>query len=171
MSKSIDLKLYRIEASSVEPIIEWPEYFMGYKLVVYKPDLFNLGKYDSNMIVNLLWYVITLGRVYILYLFDNETIVHSCYFTSKTFRFGYMSKNDINLGQATTNPEYRGKGIMTNVLKLIFAYHANKCEYLWGYCDVVNLASQKAIEKAGFKFVCYAKMNTLTKIVRLVDKL
>ncbi len=170
MSKSLKLKLYRISTSNIEPISNWPDYFLGYRLVVYKPNLYNLHKYDSDLIVNFLWYIISFGRVYILYLFDNETIVHSCYFTSKTYRFGYMSANDINLGQATTNPEYRGRGIMTNVLKLIFSYHAKKCEYLWGYCDIVNLASQKAIERAGFTFVSYAKMNLITKIVKPVKE-
>jgi len=171
MSKSIDLMLYRIAASKVESISDWPEYFMGYKLVIYKPSLFNLRKYDSEMVVNLLWYIITLGKVYILYLFDKETIVHSCYFTSKTYRFGYMSGNDINIGQATTNPDYRGRGILTNVLKLIPTYHVNKCEYHWGYCNIINLASQKALERAGFEFVSYAKMNTRTKIVEPFDRI
>ena len=42
---------------------------------------------------------------------------------------------------------------------------------MWVYCDILNVASQKAIERAGYKFVSYAVMNRYTKIVRMVDKL
>jgi len=82
-----------------------------------------------------------------------------------------MNKNDIHHQQAFTNPSYRGRGIFTNMLKLIPSVYKKRDRFVWVYCDVVNIASQKAIERAGYEFVSYAKMNRLTKIVKMVDKL
>jgi RimJ/RimL family protein N-acetyltransferase len=167
----LNLKLYKISTDEVESIDSWPEYFMGYKLIVYKPGLFSRPEHGTNFIRNLLWNIISLKRYTILLLYDNDILVHSKGITCKTYRFGYMGKNDLHHQQAFTNPDYRCKGILTNILKLIPSYYKKDHKLVWVYCDVVNTASQKAIEKAGYKFVSYAKMNTFTKIVRLVDKL
>ncbi|HEM49135.1 MAG TPA: N-acetyltransferase [Caldithrix sp.] len=168
---SLDLMLYRIEANKVQPIRDWPEYFMSYKLVIYKPKLLSLGKYDLNPFINSLWQLLTFGKTRVLLLFDKTVKVHYFYFTPKTYRFGYMNKTDINLAQAFTWPAYRRKGILTNVLKLIFAYNSNKCKYIWGYCHIDNSASQKALERAGMEFVSYARMSRFTRIVHMVEEL
>ena len=144
---------------------------MEFKLVVYKPDLFRLGKYNTKYFINLIWYIITFGRVSILLLLDDKMVVHSVYFTPRTFRFAYMNKNDINIGQAETLPEYRGRGIFYFVMKLIMEYYAGKDILIWSYCDVDNKVVQKAFEKAGFEFVSYAKMSKLTRVVRSVEKI
>ena len=143
---------------------------MGFNLVIYKPGLFSLGKYKTKCIINLLWYIITLGRVRILLLLENNLVVHSIYITSKTYRFAYMNKKDINIGQAETLPDYRGRGIFTNLMKLILEYFSNTDISVWVYCDINNIASQKAIERAGFEFVSDAKISKLTRIVHVLEK-
>lgn len=165
----IKQKLYRISTADVKPINEWPESVSGYKLVSYTPNLFSLGKYGTNFLVNLMWYILCGRKFLILLLFDQEVIVHYYYITSKTYRFGYMNKEDINLGQTFTLPSYRGRGIHTSMERVIRSYYAQKPRFLWGYVDIGNKASQRVMEKSGFEFVSYAKMSTMTGIVRKIN--
>lgn len=167
----INLKVYKISTDRFELIEHWPEYFMGYKLVVYKPGIFSKPKYGSSFFRNLLWNIITLNGYTVLYLLDNERVVHSKEIVTRNFRVRYMGKRDIHHQQAFTFPEYRGLGISTNMHKLIGGYFKNKCDNFWVYHDIVNGASQKVINKIGYQFVSYAKLNSKTKIIKLVDKL
>jgi len=80
-----------------------------------------------------------------------------------------MNKNDINLGQTFTIPEYRGRGIHTSMEKVIISYYSNEPRFLWGYVDVRNKASQRVLDKVGFEFVAYARMSMLTGIVRILE--
>lgn len=108
-----------------------------------------------------MWFLVSRGTLRILLLFDGEQVIHTSYLTRKTFRYPFMSRKDINIGQITTDPAYRGRGIMTNVLKLIYSFYADKSENLWIYCDEENIGSQKAIERSGTKFVSFMKMSEL----------
>lgn len=167
----INLKVYKLSAENFKPIEEWPDYFMGFKLVVYKPRLLSRPEYGSGFLRNFLWNLITFNNYTILYLYDNDKIVHSKEIVSRNFRVSYMGKHDIHHQQAYTYPEYRGLGISTNLHKLIGSYYCKDCDNFWVYHDVVNLASQRVIEKVGYEFYSFAKLNTRTKIVRLVKKL
>jgi hypothetical protein len=168
MKGPLDVMLYRFSPGNIQPVYEWPESYLGYKLIIYKPGLFTLGKYGLNPFINFLWYLITKGDIKVLLLFDGNVMVHSFYISPKTYRYSYMGKNDINLAQAMTKPEYQGKGILTNVLKLITSYYAGKSADVWVYCHISNMASQKANVRAGFEFVGYAKLSRFTRIVRIV---
>lgn len=167
----VNLKVYKISADHFEPIKQWPDYFMGYKLVVYKPELFSKPKYGSSFLRNLLWNIITFNGYIVLYLFDNDNIVHSKEIVTRNFRVRYMGKRDIHHQQAFTYPAYRGLGISTNMHYLIGGYYMNKCDNFWVYHDIVNTASQRVMEKVGYKFVSYAKLNSKTKIISLIYKL
>jgi RimJ/RimL family protein N-acetyltransferase len=168
---NLNLKVYKISADHFEPIDQWPDYFMGYKLVVYKPGFFSKPKYGSSFLRNFIWNCITYNGYTVLYLFDNDRIVHSKEITTKNFRVKYMGAYDIHHQQAFTDPMFRGLGISTNIHKLIGSYYKGKCDYFWVYHDILNAASERVVNKIGYEFVAFAKMNTRTKIVRLVDKL
>lgn len=169
MPQPLELKLYRISTAKLKPLSKWPDSLIGFKLVIYKPDIFSLGKFGFHPLRNLFWYVVTGGSVKILLLFDKDVLIHSFYISKKTYRYGYMTRKDINLGQATTIPAYQGRGILTNVLKLIFSYYAGRAEFVYTYCHVDNIAPQKANERAGMEFISYAKMSRMTRIVRTVQ--
>ncbi|MBE0675149.1 MAG: GNAT family N-acetyltransferase, partial [Bacteroidales bacterium] len=166
MSNSLDLMVYNISTESIKPVTEWPETVLGFKLVDFRPKLFSLGRYGFDPFLNFMWYITSRGRFNILLLLDNELIVHSVYVTSKTYRFLYMGKDDINIGQAMTLPEYRGIGIGTALFKVIVAYYADRPRYLWANCALNNKASQRVFEKMEMKFVAYARMSMLTRIIR-----
>jgi hypothetical protein len=163
------LTLYKIPCKEVKGLNQWPESYLGYKLILYKPGLFRLSQYGSNAIVNFLWYITTFGRFRILFLLDKEIVVHYSYITPKIYRFPFMKNNDMQIGPCATNPDYQKKGIFTDVLKLISECYANKSDSIWTYTTLTNLASQKAFERAGFHFFSYANMSLKTKIVRIIS--
>jgi hypothetical protein len=103
----LEFKLYRISTNQVEGLDDWPEYFMGYKLVIYNPGLSFKPKHGTNFIRNVVWYIITSGRHLYLFLYDQNVLVHSKEISPYNFRFRYMNRNDIHHQQAFTNPDYR----------------------------------------------------------------
>ncbi|MHC1775882.1 MAG: hypothetical protein AB9834_10765 [Lentimicrobium sp.] len=111
----------------------------------------------------------TLSNFSILVLLDKETVVHYSYITPRVFRFLFMARYDKQIGPCATNENYQKRGIFTEVLKLIPTYFASKSDSIWTYTTTTNLASRKAFERAGYKFVSHAKMNLITKIITLVD--
>jgi len=163
------LTLYKISCNEVTGINKWPETYLGYRLILYKPGLFRLSQYGSNAVVNILWYFVTLGKFRILFLLDKETVVHYSYITPKTYRFPFMKNNDVQIGPCATNSEYQKRGIFTEVLKLIPSFYAYQSDAVWTYTTLTNLASQKAFAKAGYQFYSYAMMSLRTKIVRLIS--
>ena len=162
------LTLYKYPVKDSETLKYWPESLKGYDLVIQKPTLLSLTKYEGNAMVNLLWYVFSLGRFRILYLLDQKTIVHFSYITPKVFRFPFMGKKDIQIGPCETNPNYQRQGIFTSVLKTIAQFYSSKDCSVWTYTTLSNQASQKAFERSGFTFYSYAEMNKYSKILTLV---
>ena len=171
MEEDLKLKLYKISSCDVEHISQWPEDFMGFKLILYKPKIFERAKYNTSYLRNVILCLISKGQYELLLLYDGNIKVHSKGTIGKTFRYPYMNKVDLHGQQAFTNSLYQRKGIFTSILKLIPSVLKPDFHEMWVYCDILNVASQKAIERAGYKFVSYAVMNRYTKIVRMVDKL
>lgn len=165
----IKLTLYKYSVKDPKNLKDWPERLKGYDLVIQKPTLFSLRKYEGNAMVNLLWYVFSFGRFRILYLLDQKKIVHFSYITPKIFRFPFMSKQDIQIGPCETNLDYQRQGIFTAVLKTIAQFYSNKDCSVWTYTTVTNQASQKAFERSGFVFYSFAEMNKYFKILTLVN--
>ena len=161
------LKLYRIEKQVDLKASTFPNYSSGFKLVIHHPNLTNLNKYGSNPIINLLWLIATFGNFNIIYLLDNQLVVHYSYITSKTFRFPFMSNNDIQIGPCYTHHKYRSKGIFTEILKIIIS--CNSKNNVWIYANLKNIASHKAFEKSGFSFHSYVSMSYITKILRTIS--
>ncbi len=161
--------VYKIFTSEVSSVDQWPDQFLSYRLIIYKPVLLNLSQFGTSSLVNLLWYLTTLGRFSILVLLDNETVVHYSYITPKVFRFPFMGKRDQQIGPCVTHADYRGKGIFTSVLRLIPAYYSKECDLIWTYTTQDDIAAQKAFGKAGYVFCSFAEMSLKTKIVRLIS--
>jgi hypothetical protein len=71
------------------------------------------------------------------------------------------------VGPCFTNSKYRGKGIFTDVLRLINSVYCDK--NLWICANLNNTASLRAFESSGYKFHSLAKISRLSKIVTLLD--
>ena len=84
---------------------------------------------------------------------DNGRLIHrSCIFPG-WFRFPFMRRDDLQIGDTETDPHYRGKGIAPAAIEAIVARLKKPGRRFWYICDDSNAPSIRAVEKAGFKRV------------------
>jgi RimJ/RimL family protein N-acetyltransferase len=88
---------------------------------------------------------------YCLFLaFSGKEVVHRAVVTPGYFRFPFMSKNDLQIGDVWTHPDHRGKGLATYSLREIGGRQWAEGRRFWYIVDVGNSASIRVAEKAGF---------------------
>ena len=146
----------------------WPETLMGYKLIVHKPNLFTISKYGGTFLKGTYLYLITFGRLFIFNLYDGDNLVHYQYIMEKSYRFPFMSKNDIISGHSETSPKYRRKGIFLNFRILIIECLGDKYNYIWS--TSANIFSIKTFEKSGYMFYSKGEFNKYSKILNLINE-
>lgn len=154
--------------SPEEGFITWPSSYIGYTLIKYKPGLGDWGKYGLSPLVNLFWFLFSLGHYTVLVLMDDKTVVHYSYLTPKVFRFPFMKKGDVQVGPCVTHASYRGQGVFSQVLSLIPLLYPDKNITIWTYTTEDDIAAQKAFRNAGYSFITFSEMSLRTKIVRLL---
>ena len=167
MKHKTKLKLYKLDKQVTPSHSEWPDSYMGFRLILYKPGILSLGNYNCNTLLNLMWYIATAGRLKILLLLDNNEVVHYSYITPKTYRFPFMQKDDLMIGPCYTAENQRGKGIFTEVLKLINSVYDSYD--LWLSANLNNTASHKAFERSGYRLYSLVEISHITKIVRIIQ--
>jgi hypothetical protein len=153
--------------SSSNNLVDWPDNFLGFKLVKYKPGFGDFTRYGLSWKVNFLWYLFSKGNFCILVLIEDNLVVHYSYLTPKVFRFPFMKKGDVQVGPCVTHVSYRGKGIFSRVLELIPELYS-RSETIWTYTTEDDIAAQKAFKNAGYSFTTFAEMSLRTKIVRFI---
>lgn len=91
---------------------------------------------------------------YALFLiYDENKLVHrSCVFP-KYFRFPFMQKDDLQIGDTWTHPEYRGQGLATFAIWKILRNYHKPGRHFWYVVEENNKASIRVIEKSGFSLV------------------
>jgi RimJ/RimL family protein N-acetyltransferase len=88
-------------------------------------------------------------RVLILSL-HGRPVHRSCVFPS-FFRFPFMARHDLQIGDTWTEPNHRGKGLATYAIQLVLAYPEFQGRRIWYVVHSSNAASICAAERAGFK--------------------
>jgi RimJ/RimL family protein N-acetyltransferase len=94
------------------------------------------------------------NRDYSLYVvYDGERLVHrSCVFPGY-FRFPFMNRTDLQIGDTFTAPEYRGRGIATRAIQEILSAFKERAGRIWYVVEEDNAPSIRAVEKAGFQLI------------------
>jgi RimJ/RimL family protein N-acetyltransferase len=83
-------------------------------------------------------------------IFRGMDLVHrSCVFP-KYFRFPFMIKKDLQIGDTWTDPKYRGRGLAAYAMKKITHLQKAPGRRFWYVTERENIASIRAAEKAGF---------------------
>ncbi|MEA5112122.1 hypothetical protein SDC9_36049 [bioreactor metagenome] len=160
------LLVYSKSSSSID-LVGWPNEYIGFKLIEYKPGFGNFSRYGLSWKVNFLWYLFSRGNFSILILMDEKLVVHYSYLTPKVFRFPFMRKGDVQVGPCVTHASFRGKGVFSKVLELVPLLYP-RSETIWTYTTEDDIAAQKAFKNAGYSFITFAEMSLRTKIVRLI---
>lgn len=92
------------------------------------------------------------NRDYGLYLIydNNNLLVHRSIFTPRYFRFPFMAKNDLQIGDIWTAPTTRGKGLATHAIQKILKLYQKPKRKFWYVVEENNIHSIKLAEKVGF---------------------
>ena len=91
------------------------------------------------------------NRDFSLYLiYSGHRLVHRSLVTPRYFRFPFMGKDDLQIGDTWTAPVHRGKGLATFAIQKLLDLHKKPGRKIWYVVDEENLPSIRAAEKAGF---------------------
>jgi RimJ/RimL family protein N-acetyltransferase len=90
------------------------------------------------------------GRDYALLLrYENGKLVHrSCIFP-KFYRFPFMRRGDVQVGDVWTAPAYRGRGMAARALREVLRRFPDRD--VWYVCEESNVASIRVAEGAGMR--------------------
>ncbi len=135
----------------------------NYKTTNWYPVIFSIKPKHLKFYPSCVWYLFHFFRVFhsrnyhIIKVIDNGLCIHrSCVFP-KFFRFPFMNKDDIQIGDIWTHPNYRGKGIAKYILNEVVNKFKNKKIGIWYICQIDNHSSIKIAESIGFEMISNAK--------------
>ncbi len=86
-------------------------------------------------------------------LYDEQHLAHISFIYPGYFRFPFMAENELQIGATWTDLRYRGQGLATLAIKEIVSRMKDDTPTFWYLCDKANVASIRAVEKAGFRKV------------------
>lgn len=82
----------------------------------------------------------------------NQLIHRSCVFP-RYFRFPFMNKDDLQIGDTWTHPEHRGQGLATFALRQVIQERQMTGRKFWYIVEQENKPSIRVVEKAGFNLI------------------
>lgn len=106
------------------------------------------------------WWLFHLFRVfynrdYTLFLiYDGDRLIHrTCVFPGY-FRFPFMEKRDLQIGDTWTDPDYRGQGLAPYGIQAVSEkYLSGDKRAIWYVVADDNTPSIRAIEKCGYLYI------------------
>jgi RimJ/RimL family protein N-acetyltransferase len=129
----------------------------GLTLTFWRPDVGGLWPPDCRGAVWAVWRLFHSLRVFsnggyaVALVHESGILVHRALITPGYFRFPFMARNDLQIGDTWTAPEHRGRGIATWALTAIVAELANPERHIWYLADEGNQSSCRVAERAGFR--------------------
>lgn len=76
-------------------------------------------------------------------------VIHRAVVTPPYFRFPFMKKGDLQIGDVWTQESHRGKGIAVFAIQAIMDSNQRKDRKFWYLVENTNLPSMRTAEKAG----------------------
>ena len=125
-----------------------------YKL--WKPSITRLVPPGCSAMPFIVWSMFHWLRIFanceysVLLIYDGEQAIHrSCVFP-KYFRFPFMDKEDLQIGDTWTDTKYRRKGLASNAISYIIGNYSKDNRKFWYLTEEGNISSVKVVEKVGF---------------------
>lgn len=120
---------------------------------VWRPSRSRIRPAGLNLLPYAVWWLFDACGIfsndnYGIFLFRQQgCIVHrTCVFPAY-FRFPFMARSDLQVGDIWTDESRRGKGLAREMLRQIMAAHAGK--RIWFLCEATNTASASLAKAAG----------------------
>lgn len=135
--------------SAGEPLAE------GYAWEIWKPSPCRMVPKGLPLLPFGVWWMlhysgIFSNREYALFLIRHAgAIVHRSVITPGYFRFPFMGKEDLQIGDTWTSADHRGKGLAVYAIRKIVTEHARGGRRIWYLVDNDNLPSIRAAQRAG----------------------
>lgn len=131
----------------------------AYTAALWRPTWRRVAPRGAFKFSFLVWWVfhhlhIFKNRNYGIFLFyDGRHAVHySCLFPGY-FRFPFMGRRNLQIGDVFTSEAYRGRSLATSALREIVRTHGAAADRFWYITDESNAPSIRAALKAGFRKV------------------
>ena len=127
----------------------------GYSWEIWKPSCAEIVPKGMPLLPFGAWWVLHHARIFsnreygIFLIRSMGTIVHRSVITPGYFRFPFMGKGDLQIGDTWTSSDHRGKGLAVYAIRKIIMECARQGRCVWYLVDKDNLPSIKAAEKAG----------------------
>jgi RimJ/RimL family protein N-acetyltransferase len=84
--------------------------------------------------------------------YRGELVHRSCVFPPY-FRFPFMARNDLQIGDTWTSSAHRGKGLAAFAMTAVVRTLRQPARNFWYLCDEENTPSARVAIKAGFSLV------------------
>ena len=149
---------YRLQAPSILQALEGN--FEQYHSVLWKPSWFSIIPKGVPFMPFVVWWLFHSMRLFynrdyaLLLIYDGDRLIHRSGVFPGYFRFPFMAKNDLQIGDTDTASDYRGKGLATfAVQQILKSLPAATPMSFWYLVEAENAASIRVIEKAGFELI------------------
>lgn len=130
-----------------------------FETILWKPSMLEIIPKGVALFPFAVWWVmhylhIFANRDYGLYLvYDRDNLIHRSVISPGYFRFPFMAKIDLQIGDTWTKSEYRGKGLAVIAVTQIIQLLRKPGRRFWYLTEESNQASIRVIEKVGFEKV------------------
>lgn len=89
----------------------------------------------------------------VLMIREGERLAHRSLVTPRWYRFPFMRRTDLQIGDTWTEEADRGRGLARAAIAAIHAEWAGQFERMWYVVDDDNTASIKVIEACGYELI------------------
>lgn len=130
----------------------------GYACVYWRPGLSRISP-DRLTIGSVVWWLMHQFRVFRnrdyaqMLIYRDSELVHRSHVFPGWFRFPFMERNDLQIGDTWTRESDRGHGLATIAITRIAQAAAAPGRAFWYVTDRENPSSIRVVEKAGFQLV------------------
>ena len=127
-----------------------------YTSVLWRPGTGGLVPSGVSKVPFAAWWLLHSLRVFynrdyaVFVIYDGDKVIHRSVVFPRYFRFPFMAKYDLQIGDTWTLPEYRGQGLASFAIRAITYACRRPSRTFWYVVEQDNLASIRVIEKAGF---------------------
>ena len=129
------------------------------ELIFWSPSLLQIKPILFPIIPFLIWYIFHYLGIFenkkfsIAYIKNKNKILHRTLIFPKFYRFPFMKKQDLQLGDILTEKSFRGKGVASKVISFILEKY--KTKNFWFLCNENNISSILIAHNNNFKLKGY----------------
>ena len=131
----------------------------GFTCSFWHPGLFRMVPADLPWFPFVVWWVMHFLRVFtnrgysVLLIHRSGELVHRSVVFPRYFRFPFVGKDDLQIGDTWTAEGHRGKGLAGFAIQAILDRDPRPDWVYWYVCEATNVASIRVVEKLGFRKV------------------